>query len=527
MFDLLIQQALIVDGSGAPGYTGDLAVKDGKIAAVEPVIQAQARQCIQAGGQVLCPGFIDPHSHWDATHLESAHAQVKLRQGVCLDLVGNCGESLAPCWASSQNDLCQQFPDAAHLIRERDFTRYTEELNQAHPGVRVMSHVGHGTLRILAMGQQDGPPHPAQLERMKNELALALEQGAAGLSTGLYYTPSGYAGREELEALMTVVAQKERFHASHIRNEAEGIFQALEEVIEVGLATGASTHVSHLKLAGRENWRQTDRVIEVFEKARAKGLDLTCDVYPYDRSCTTILSLVPPWSREGGADALVERLKDARQRQCIREHIIHGAPGWESNVKNAGFDGIVISSVHSGQRPDIEGQTIARIADDAAQAPEDVALDLIQEECGAVSIICASMNEADVAEFIKLPFAMIGSDGFLSRGKPHPRAYGAFPRVIRRFVRELKVLSLEEAIAKMTGITAKRLKRDDCGLLRKGRRADLVLFDPDRFGDQATFEKPRQFATGLTRVIMEGQPVWTAEGEGSLEPVKGGFVAAP
>ncbi len=524
MFDLLIQKALIVDGSGAPGYTGDLAVKDGKIAAVEPVIQAQAGQYIQAGGQVLCPGFIDPHSHWDATHLESAHAEVKLRQGVCLDLVGNCGESLAPCSAESLKDLCQQFPEAAHLIRERDFARYAKELNQAQPGVRVMSHVGHGTLRMLAMGQQAGPPGSDQMERMQRELAKALEQGAAGLSTGLYYTPSGYAERPELEALMAVVAQKERFHASHIRNEAEGIFQALKEVIEVGLATGATTHVSHLKLAGRANWRKTDRVIEVFEKARAKGLDLTCDVYPYDRSCTTILSLVPPWAREGGAAALVDRIKDTQQRECIREQMIHGAPGWESNVKNAGFDGIVISSVHSGQRPNIEGQTIARIADDARQAPEDAALDLIQQECGAVSIICSSMNEADVSEFIKLPFAMIGSDGFLSRGKTHPRAYGAFPRVIRRFVRELKVLSLEKAIAKMTGMTANRLKLTDCGLLHKGRRADLVLFDLDHFGDQATFENPRQFATGLTMVFMEGKPVWTAEG--TLKPINGGFVAA-
>ena len=522
MFDLLIQNALIIDGSGQPGWVGDLAVLDGRIAALEPGIRAQAAKTIDAAGLVLCPGFIDPHSHWDAIHLDGSQAQVKLRQGVCLDVVGNCGESLSPVTAGSKDDLGMLFASALDWIAPRSFQDYTRQVDQAEPGLGVMSLVGHGTLRVLAMGHRAGPPGPEELKLMKRELALALDQGAAGFSTGLYYTPSGYADSSELEALLAIVAQKGRYHTSHIRNEAYGIFDALDEVIQAGLATGAATNIAHLKLCGRDNWGQSGRVIEMLEKARDKGLDLTCDVYPYERSCTTLLSLFPTWSREGGVPGLKRRLTDQAQRQRIRDEMLNGVPGWESSVQNAGFDGITISSLHSGRRQELLGKTLAEAAQEAGLEPADFTMELALEQSGAVSIINSSMCEEDVAEFIKLPFAMIGSDGSLSRGKPHPRAYGAFPRIIRRFVRELKALSLEEAIAKMSGKTAERVKARDCGFLRKGYQANLVLFDPDEFGDTATFEEPRSFATGLNSVFVKGVQVWTPEGPGGR--AKGGFV---
>lgn len=525
MFDLIIQKAFLIDGTGKPGWIGDLAVTDGQIAAIEPAIEAEASQYINGEGLILCPGFLDPHSHWDATHLQGKHGAIKLRQGVCLDLVGNCGESLAPCSKANSTDIRQFFPGSDDNIHARSFAEYAKEIDTAKPGLRVMSHVGHGTLRLKAMGHTAGSPDHEQLTRMKDDLALSLDQGAAGLSTGLYYTPSGYADSKELQALMTVVAQKGGFHASHIRNEAGGILDALEEVVGVGLKTGVATHISHLKLAGRRNWDMTDKVLEIFEKARAQGLDLTCDVYPYHHSCTTLLSLIPPWALEGGVARFCQRLDDVGQRARISDQIRNGYPGWESGVQNSGFDGITISSVYSGNRQDLIGKSLAESADHAAMAPENFIVDLIRSEAGAVSIICASMNEEIVAEFIRLPFAMIGSDGALSQGKPHPRAFGTFPRVIRRFVRELKTLQLEEAIAKMTSITAQRLGLHDCGLLATGLRADLVLFDPETFGDTATFDDPYQPPVGLDRLLIEGRHAWPPKQV--TDNIYGGFCAAP
>ena len=525
MFDLLIKNALIIDGGGQLGWSGDLAVQDGRIAALEPRIEAQAAQTIEAKGQALCPGFIDPHSHWDSVYLQPGQAEGKLRQGVMLDLVGNCGESLAPASPESARELKQLFGSQAGQVAERSFADYTAQVDDAAPGLNVMSHVGHGTLRVMAMGHKAGPPDEREMGLMKKELARALEQGAAGMSTGLYYTPSGYAQADELRELMQVVADKGGFHASHIRNEAEGIKQALEEVIEPGLACGAPTHISHLKMAGRENWSKCDQMIEVLERGRQKGLDLTCDVYPYDRSSTTILSLIPPWAREGGIAGLLKRLGSPGQREAIREQMRHGAPGWESSLRNAGFEGITISSVHSGQRKDLEGVTLAKAAEQAGRDPFDYTLDLVVEQSGAINVICSSMCEENVAQLIKLPFAMIGSDGSPSQGRAHPRTYGAFPRVIRRFVRELGILSLEEAVAKMSGMTAARLNLKDRGLLKKGMRADMLIFDPQTFSDQATFENPKTYATGLQWLFIEGGPVITPEGMGHNAP--GGFVPAP
>lgn len=525
MFDLIIQQPFLIDGTGTPGWTGDVAITDGKITEIGPDIQAEAARYIDGKGLALCPGFLDPHSHWDVSHLQGNHGEIKLRQGVCLDVVGNCGESLTPCTIENCRNIQQFFPGPDNHIAPRTFSQYGTELDAAKPGLRVMSHIGHGTLRLLAMGYSSNPPDTKQLSRMEEELTLALGQGAAGLSTGLYYTPSGFADSNELQVLMNVVAREGGFHASHIRNEAAGILEALKEVITVGLKTGVATHISHLKIAGRNNWDKTEKVIETFAKARSQGLDLTCDVYPYHHSCTTLLSLVPPWALEGGIDRFCERLNDIKHRDQIRDQIRNGYPGWESGVQNSGFDGITISSVHSGMREDLVGLSLAESATLAAMAPEDFIIDLIEKESGAVSIICASMDEEIVAEFIRLPFTVIGSDGALSQGKPHPRAYGAFPRVIRRFVRELKVLRLEEAIAKMTYKTALRLGLDDCSRLSKGLRADLVLFNPKTLSDTATYDIPHQFPVGIDRVFIEGRQAWPPQQE--REHVHGGFCAAP
>lgn len=525
MFDLLIRNAFIVDGTGQPGWYGDVGVTGDKISAVERDIEAEAVRSINANGHVLAPGFLDPHSHWDATHLQGGKGEIKLQQGVCLDLVGNCGESLTPCSSEKYRDVRQLFHGNEEFVVPRSFDDYISDIDNARPGLRVMSHVGHGTLRIQAMGHSSGPPSPDQLAAMRDQLSSALEAGAAGLSTGLYYTPSGFADSEELTALMEVVAVKGGFHASHIRNEANGIRQALEEVIEVGLNTGAATHISHLKLAGKSNWNKVDEITALFEQAQKSGLDLTCDVYPYNHSCTTLLSLVPPWSLDGGIAAFCKRMNSPGDRDIISNQIHNGYPGWESGVQNSGYGGITISSVHSGNHAELIGLSLLEAADQKKMAPEQLITRLIEEESGSVSIICASMSEEVVSHFIRFPFAMIGSDGALSEGRPHPRAYGAFPRVIRRFVRELKVLSLEEAIHKMSLKTAERLRLQDCGVIAPGRRADLVLFDSATFGDTATFEEPQHYSTGLHHVFLAGCEVWPNRNDTHYPG--GGFLKAP
>jgi len=525
MFDILIKHALVLDGSGRAGQNLDVALAGGRIAAVDRNIPTeQAGSMLEGRGLVLAPGFIDMHCHTDTYHIARPDGEIKVRQGVCLDVVGNCGESVAP----ARND--QRFQDPTR--REFDeicpgvltLADYAELLNAARPAIRVMSHVGHSALRIKVMGHSAASPDTAQMAALVRETEKAFDQGAAGLSTGLYYAPSGFAGDGELTALAQVAARYGRFHASHIRNEGAGLLDSLAEIIRVGRVTQAASHISHFKVAGRANWHQAETAVARIESARSQGLDITCDVYPYDRSCTTILSLIPPWAQEDGMPALAARLEDSQQRKRIVSQMAGGLPGWENSYQNAGFEGITISWVASPANADLMGLTLARAAELRGADPFEFVCDLILAEKGAVDIIVASMDEKLVGRFLALPYAMIGSDGSPNAGKPHPRVYGTFPRVIRRFVSELGIIPLETAIHKMTGLPAQRLGLKDQGLIRKGYRADLVLFDPGRFTDTATYSQPQAYPAGLCSVMINGEVMLTDETRTAARP--GGFVGA-
>ncbi len=515
-----------MDGSGAPGRIGDVAVNKGRIVDLAPSIDASADRGIDGRGLVLAPGFIDLHSHGDLYHLSEPAGDIKIRQGVCLEVVGNCGMSLTPTTSETIRPIMVEFRTGRDLDSSGwpSLGDYATAVDTAGPAVRVMSHVGHSTLRTRVMGHRAGPPEPDQMKKMEALLSRAMDDGAVGLSTGLYYPPSGFAEIQELTGLAKVVAERGGFHASHIRNEAEGLWDSLEEVIAVGRAAGVATHISHLKVAGRNNWSRAGEAAARLEAARKKDLDLTCDVYPYHHSATTILALIPPWAQEGGLAGLTARLDNPGRRERIIGNMADGLPGWENIFHNAGWDGIVISTVKNPAKARFQGLTIARLAEIEDRDPFQLVLDLIESEQGGVGIIAASMNEDNVAAFIALPFAMIGSDGQPSTGLPHPRLYGAFPRVIRRFVRELGVISLEEAIAKMTGRPAARLGLKDAGLIQKDYRADLVLFDPDTFADTATYDCPRSHPTGMEALIISGRMV--IDGPQQTEARPGGFVRA-
>lgn len=524
MFDLIIKGAAVIDGSGEKSRRQDVAVRDSRIAAVDRDIAGAAARIIDGRGQVLTPGFIDLHVHTDAYHLANPDGDIRIRQGVCLDVVGNCGESLAPASPAWSAAVAAQFGIESFPAFGDSFADYAAAVNQSRPALRVMSHVGHTALRVRAMGYAAGPPSTDALQGMKRDLEAALEAGAVGMSTGLYYPPSGFAQEPELVELARILASRGRLHASHIRNEAEDLLVSLKEIADIGLVSGAASHVSHLKAAGRRNWNKAGEVVAFFESARSHGLDLTCDVYPYHRSSTGLLSLMPPWAQEGGVPGLLARLERPTDRDRIIGQMRDGLPGWENTLHNAGFDGIVVAHAAVPENRKWVGKTLAGGAADAGMDPFEFVLNLLASDIGATAIVAESMSEETVARFIALPFAMIGSDGTPRDGLPHPRLYGTFPRVIRRFVRELNVLTLEGAVAKMTGMPARRLGLTDAGLIRKGYRADLTMFDPERFADTATFENPRQYPEGLTAVVIGGVVVLENGQPTGARP--GGFLRA-
>ncbi len=509
MFDLLIKQATIIDGTGKSGWTGDVGVKDGRFTAISPAIESTtAGKTIAGEGLVLAPGFIDIHCHSDDTWLEDPLSEIKLKQGVTLEVVGNCGTSLFPLEPATRDlALADAISDMGKYDNSMDglsFKDYRSVLEKKGLAINIMGLVGHGTLRIAAMGFSDIRPDADQMAHMKTLLDLAMDQGAVGMSTGLIYAPGIFAKTPELIELSHVVAKRGGFYASHIRNEAEAVLAAIDEVITIGEQAGIPVQISHLKITGDKNWGLVDQVIEKLIHARKRGLDLTCDVYPYFSSRTTLSALIPPWAIEGGVETLRLRLKDGVQKKRIIHDIRYGIPGWEDMYHNAGWKKITISQVRSPENKDVEGKTVAEIAQERNADPFELILELIEQDGNGVKIISETMNEENVTTFLKLPFAMVGSDSGFSRGKPHPRLYGTFPRVIRRFVRELKVLALEEAIFKMTGLTAQRLNLKDVGQIKEGFRADAVLFDPQTFGDTATYDHPCRFPEGLRMVIVNG-----------------------
>jgi len=489
-----------------------VAIKNGKFISIEPSIgAANATEIIQGDGLVLAPGFIDIHCHSDDFWVEDSLSEIKLQQGVTRELFGNCGVSLAPIESLAMRT---DFQSALNTIEKHfnpkgkfSFSDYRALLEGKGLYNNVMGLVGHGTIRFAVMGFSDKTPSQSQMEEMKTLLGEAMDQGAVGMSTGLIYAPGIFAKTPELIQLAHVVAQKGGFYASHIRNEAEDVLTAIDEAITIGEQTGIPLQISHLKITGNKNWRLVDQVIEKLHSARKKGIDLTCDVYPYFSSRTSLTALIPPWAIEGGVEHLIPRLQNSILRKKILHDIQYGIPNWENMYHNAGWEKITISVFNSKKGENIEGRTVAEIAKQRKTDPFELVLNLIEQEGDAVKIISETMNEDTVAAFLKLPFTMVGSDSSFSQGSPHPRLYGTFPRVIRRFVRERKVLLLEEAIYKMTGLPARRLKLKKAGLIKKGFQADAVLFNPDTISDMATYDDPCRFPSGISKVIVNGKIV--------------------
>ena len=514
MLDLLIRNGTVFDGSGRPGFVADVAIEGNRIVHIGRLESAVARQVIDATGKAVAPGFIDIHTHSELPLLVDGRAMSKVMQGVTLEVVGNCGTSPGPRTPVVEARLRALAPadDELQQWTWQTTGEFMDKLQQRGIALNVAFLVGHGSLRTAVMGTEQRPPTPVELRQMQERLRLELEQGALGLSTGLIYAPSMYAQTEELIALARVLREMGRIYASHIRGEGDTVAEAIDEAITIGRQTGVPVQISHLKATGRQNWGRAPALLRLLEQARGDGIDVMADQYPYVASSTTLTAVLPPWALSGGIPQLLRRLQDPTQRALIRQQITEDVDGWVPLLRGCTFADLIIASF--APDPSLEGQSLADIAAQRGLDPSELTLQLLEEAGGEVSIIRFAMSEEDVRTILQHPLVMVGSDGSalaadgpLSRGKPHPRAYGTFPRVLGHYVRDERVLSLPEAVRKMTALPAMRLGLKERGRLVAGYRADIVVFDPATVAERATWANPHQYPCGIEWVLVNGVPV--------------------
>ena len=510
-YDLLITGGRIVDGTGSPWFEGSVAVRDGKIVAVGRLIQPTAKRVIDAKGSVVVPGFIDLHSHSDYTLLVNGDAQSKIQQGVTTEIIGE-DASAGPFMSPDQ-------PDVSKSPRPPDFKRNWETLGQYFDvlqkhgiSLNVASYVGAGQVWMDVIGNVNRRPTPEEMKQMENLVAQAMQDGAIGLCSGLIYAPNMFETTDDLIALAKVARRYGGYYATHIRGEGDTEPRALAEAIEVGKTAHVPVHIFHFKMDGKNNWGHMVDQIKTIEEARARGVEVTANQYPYVAGWTHLEQCLPPKFLEGTIEHRVELLKDPKNRDEIRKDIANGVTGWTNNeVKSVGgWHGVMISAVQKPEDKKYEGKRMDEVAQMMNTDPVDALCNLLVNEGGSAFAIFFAMSESDVELAMQQPWVGIGSDGaavdpsMTFIGKPHPRFYGTFPRVLGMYVREKHVLSLPDAIRKMTSLPAHITGLEDRGLLSPGMAADIVIFDPNTVADKATFENPLQYPVGIPYVIVNG-----------------------
>jgi N-acyl-D-amino-acid deacylase len=505
-FDLLITNARIVDGTGAAAREGSIAVKDGRIAAVGDV-EGSGTRTIDARGRTVAPGFIDMHSHSDMPLVVDGRAHSKIRQGVTTEVIGESG-SIAPRRAASDTQAWTDFAGYFGLVEKQGIS------------VNLLSYIGLGQVREVVVGSEDVTPTAEQMAAMKALIEKAMDDGALGVSTGLIYPPNAYQPLAELVELSKVAAARGGHYASHLRYDGQKLREGLEEAIAIAEQANIPAHVFHIKVTGQQNFGRMNEVVALVEAARARGLRITADQYPYVASSTSLTATIPQWVEDGGADRMVERLKNPALRARIRREMEDPNPTWENRYQSAGsWQNVQLAAIgrgRDGASPNrkYEGMRIAEAAKQAGKDGFDFVFDLLIEERGSVGCIYFIMSEDDLTLALRQPWVSIGSDGSalsiegpLRAGVPHPRNFGTFPRVLGRYVREQGVITLEEAIRKMTSLPAATLGLEGRGSIAPGQWADLVMFDPATVGDRATFEDPFQYPVGIDTVVVNGTVV--------------------
>jgi len=504
-FDLLVTNARIIDGTGGPPVAGSVAVRDGRIAGVGRVTGTAART-IDAHGLVLAPGFIDAHSHSDYALLTDGNAESKIRQGVTTEVIGESG-SVAP-----------QKPSAAR--NWSDFAGYFAAIEKSKVSVNLLSYIGLGQVREYVMGSDDRAPTADELSKMTALVSEEMKHGAYGVATGLIYSPNAYASLDELIALSKPAAAAGGLYASHLRYDGDKLRDGLEEAIAIGEGARIPVHVFHLKVTGAKNVGRMKEVIAIVEAAQKRGVEIAADQYPYVASSTGLIQTIPPWAHEGGNAKLVARLKDPATRARIRKEMDDPNPTWENRLISAGtWHNVQIASLpartgmETGYKR-FEGWRVDDAAKEMGRDPYDFVFEMLIANGGSVSCVWFIIDESDLKLAMKQPWVSVGSDGSalatsgpLRTGVPHPRNFGTFPRVLGKYVREEHVIPLEQAVHKMSGLTASQLHIKDRGLIKDGMAADLVIFDPATVADRATFTDPFQYPVGIPTVIVNGRVV--------------------
>ena len=512
-WSLLIKNGTVVDGSGEPGKPADVAIESDRIAVVAPTLAGEAACVIDARGLTVAPGFIDIHAHSDFFYEQCPSAESKIRQGVTTEVVGMCSFSPAPVVAASERQVenSAQALGAALKVRWRSFGEYLEALEALKPTINVVHFVGHGPLRFAAMGAEDRPPTAAEMDRMKGLLGDAMEAGAFGFSSGLVYPPSAYARTEELIELSRSMAPRGGQYFTHMRGEAAQLLTSIEEALRISQEGGVPLQIAHLKSFGRENWGLFDRALETIDAARSRGLPVNADVYPYAASSTFMTALLPGWMHDGGTAKLVERLADPAVRARLRAGNLRADGRWQTERGTLGFDEVTIATCPD---PADEGLTLQALGDKRRQSPAEAMLDLLREHEAKVSVIMFAQAEENVRKALRQAYVMIGSDSLgltcgagPHAGRPHPRMYGTFPRVLGRYARDEGLFSQAEAVAKMTSWPAAKLGLRDRGWLKPGYCADVTIFDAATVHDESTFADPHRYPRGIPYVIVNGQVV--------------------
>jgi N-acyl-D-amino-acid deacylase len=512
VYDILIKNARVIDGTGQPPVEADVAVDGGRIATVGGLGDAEARTVLECRGRVVAPGFIDMHSHADFSLPLQPTADSLLHQGITTAVVGQCGLSPAPLIAETRHEVVSAlggfFAEVGrHLPWDHwaGFGSFLEFLSRQGMALNVVPLVGQGTIRAGIMGFGEGRADGAQLDRMRGEVGEAMDQGAFGLSTGLIYPPGSFTGTEELIELARVVGRRGGYYFSHIRGEGDTLLDAVAEAVRIGRETGASVQISHFKAAREDNWDKSGKALERIRQAQSEGLDVTADMYPYLAGSTSLASMLPEWAHAGGPALTLKRLADRNTR--VRMTADMTSKGF---ARGFSWTQVVITS-SPGNRTH-EGRRVAGLAADAGLTPHEWLFDALLESRLQISMALFGMSEENRRRELQFHSMMLGTDGMglavegpMSAGKPHPRNYGTFPRVLGHYVRETGILSLPEAVHRMTGLPAAKLRLERRGLIRPGDAADLVVFDPATVCDAADYENPHQYARGIEQVVVNGK----------------------
>jgi len=513
-FDIVITNGHIIDGTGSPWYSGDIGIRDGKIAAIGNLSNTPRARTIDAAGKVVAPGFVDMLGQSELTILVDPRLPSKIYQGITTEITGE-GESAAPL-----NDAIIQADRSTYAHYQitpdwRTFREYFARLEKQGMGINLASYVGAARVRRMVLGDDDIQPNPEQLEQMKALVREGMRDGAVGLSTALEYAPAPYAKTEELIALAGEASKSGGIYATHMRNESDAVLSAIDEALRIGREAHIPVEIWHIKVAGKENWGRMPEVVAKINAARAEGIDVSANTYAYTAWFNTMSAFVPPWAHDGGDAKLIERLKDRAMRARIRKDMMSPSQGWDNEWQEIpGPESVLVGVVQNPKLLPLEGKTLADIAKIWNKDPMDALFDLLIEDNAFTEVALFGMSELDVALALQQPWVSIDNDssgtspeGILGQEHPHPRAYGTFPRILRKYVREEKKLTLEDAIRKFSALPAQRMRLTDRGVLKAGMWADMVVFDPATVCDLATFDNPNQLSQGMEYVLVNGAPV--------------------